>query len=1079
MNGTVVGGRYPIVRPLAEGGAGSVFLASDPLADRSVAIKFFPPVRSSAREFRREAAIALRARHPNLAGLLDAGVEDGRAWLAMEYVDGRDLRTELESGAYPAARAVRVAVQVFAALDALHRLGLAHGDIKPENLMIHDDRVRIVDFGRGWLNHLLEGAGVYPGTPPYMHPRLYARGAPTAQTDCFAAWITLWELIMGARPYTTGDLRRAYPDDRLPTPGAAPGEPPRTPGASAPRADPGDLPPRPPLANPALEAIVDAGLSGRLRDARSGWLALKRWMRGRTDLPAPRAPAAEADPALTARVLDDARRGRSSAMTGDVELGRAMLEELHRAWLREERGHVMWIRADWGSPAEPLSGALSLAGHAADTFENEEFAAIIRALGPLGAALASASPAVRAWIPATSGREPTAEQLTLALRRLVATCPRPPLVLVDGLDRLDGSSRRFLSVLVNAEEVVLVGTGAPGSPHGMPHEVALPRREGAGAADPPLPGVVADVLARGRALDLPLGPLLALATGISAVAMEDAALEAEAADCAFWTGRAVVARLGAPSPDFGRWCREAARRLADASEPELAGAGSKALLVARYAMLGHDDAALVGVLDDAVQEALRLDPLVALELLARDPRPRTAVRLLEKLRATLLARDLALAATVLSSLEAMPDVPLADRLEARGEVAYRQGLVASAVASFEAAAAALGEPIRKGWTGLVEDLFVVARVALGIRARPRPNPRLARVLERLSDLYFCSDHRPMLRADSRWLASAPTDPRARAIELVWRALLGRHGAAATLERALLAEIQEDRDPVGAAVVRTHGGYARLLRAETEDAFAEGMDACTRLVHAGDPYLATLAGGLVWLSGYHLGMVDALRACRASIVRLAEATRDERAASWAEGASGLISWLSGRSDEAVGHMRSWAEDGEQRGDSTSALARRYLGEILLENGDVAGAVDQFRLCEASIRQWGMLSDHTEAVVIGELVADAMARIAGEPGAPNRRALARRLRRVVRLAPRWSPRAHVAQAWQALAARDTARAILEFEAGFSEAQALRHAHDAWWALAQRARALGEDDASPRAFAARHGLKTLQTTPHHRIG
>lgn len=298
---------------LGEGGAGAVYRARDTTTDEIVAIKFFPLVRASEEEFRREAAMAMRARHPNLVGLIDAGMmPDGRAWIVLELVAGMDLRTRLETD-LPLREAVSLATQVFAALDALHRAGLAHGDIKPENVLVDGHVARVVDFGRARLAHLGDGQGVFPGTPPYMHPRLFAGGAPSPRTDCFAAWITAVELILGDRPWTSSELRWA---------------------------DEVELPARPPVKDPALEAILDAGLHGRLSDARAGWLALTRWSRGRMDLPRFHPEPPPPDPAAVDAVVSRGEHRRSCVIIGDADRGRAVLEAVHRAWVLGGR-HVL------------------------------------------------------------------------------------------------------------------------------------------------------------------------------------------------------------------------------------------------------------------------------------------------------------------------------------------------------------------------------------------------------------------------------------------------------------------------------------------------------------------------------------------------------------------------------------------------------------------------------------------------------------------------------------------------------------------------------------------------------------------
>ncbi|RME23295.1 MAG: serine/threonine protein kinase, partial [Deltaproteobacteria bacterium] len=180
-----------------------MYHAVDERDSHEVAIKLFPRARLRDEEFRREAAIAMRNTHPNLVRLVDAGVHQGRPFLALEYVDGINGRALLYRPERTVEQVLDVIEQTFAALDAMHGAGLAHGDIKPENIIIQDRHVRVVDFGRTRLAHVLALSDrTHAGTPPYMHPRLYQGFPPSPATDCFATWVTAYELVCGRRPYT-------------------------------------------------------------------------------------------------------------------------------------------------------------------------------------------------------------------------------------------------------------------------------------------------------------------------------------------------------------------------------------------------------------------------------------------------------------------------------------------------------------------------------------------------------------------------------------------------------------------------------------------------------------------------------------------------------------------------------------------------------------------------------------------------------------------------------------------------------------------------------------------------------------
>lgn len=219
--------------------------------DVRVALKVFPAVDEAL--FLREAAIAASVTHPAILGVLGAGTHRGRGWLALEYVPGLEVRDGLERfGAMGVRRAIHVATQMFAALDALHCAGIAHGDIKPANLLVEQSRVRVVDYGLGrFANSVVSDTGPFAGTMEYMHPSLYAGAAPSPYTDCFAAWVTTYELLVHARPYTVRQLSR------------------------------GELPRPASVQDEVLDALLAEGLAGAL-DARASWAALEDFHDGAT-----------------------------------------------------------------------------------------------------------------------------------------------------------------------------------------------------------------------------------------------------------------------------------------------------------------------------------------------------------------------------------------------------------------------------------------------------------------------------------------------------------------------------------------------------------------------------------------------------------------------------------------------------------------------------------------------------------------------------------------------------------------------------------------------------------------------------
>src|ERR1700730_3695796 len=144
-------GPYEILSPLGAGGMGEVYRARDTRLNRDVAIKILPaviadnPVRRA--RFEREAQAISRLNHPNICAVYDVGTQDGVAYLVMEYIEGESLAERLRRGPVPPVTALRWAIQIAGALDAAHRRGIVHRDMKPANVMVTGQLVKLLDFG--------------------------------------------------------------------------------------------------------------------------------------------------------------------------------------------------------------------------------------------------------------------------------------------------------------------------------------------------------------------------------------------------------------------------------------------------------------------------------------------------------------------------------------------------------------------------------------------------------------------------------------------------------------------------------------------------------------------------------------------------------------------------------------------------------------------------------------------------------------------------------------------------------------------------------------------------------------------
>ncbi len=187
----------------------SVYLALDVRLDRTVAVKVMH--RSLAedpafvRRFIGEAKSVASLSHPNIVHVFDQGTDGDVVYLSMEYVPGRTLRDVLrERGRLSAREALEIMIPVLAALGAAHQAGMAHRDVKPENVLLTDDgRVKVVDFG---LARAIEATnqtrtGVMIGTIGYMAPEQVTTGGADVRSDVYASGIMLFELVTGRQPY--------------------------------------------------------------------------------------------------------------------------------------------------------------------------------------------------------------------------------------------------------------------------------------------------------------------------------------------------------------------------------------------------------------------------------------------------------------------------------------------------------------------------------------------------------------------------------------------------------------------------------------------------------------------------------------------------------------------------------------------------------------------------------------------------------------------------------------------------------------------------------------------------------------
>ncbi|MGH2784171.1 MAG: Stk1 family PASTA domain-containing Ser/Thr kinase [Actinomycetota bacterium] len=208
---SLVGGRYQITGLIASGGMGEVFQAHDKVLDRTVALKVLRAGIGSDTDFierfRKEATIAGRLSHPNIVQVYDWGRgDDGSAYMAMEFVDGQNLREVLTAnGRLRPSIASRIATQVCAALEAARKAGLVHRDVKPENILLTaDGGVKVADFGlsRTMAESRATQAGVLMGTAHYLAPEQVEGDPSDHRADIYALGIVLYEMLTGETPFT-------------------------------------------------------------------------------------------------------------------------------------------------------------------------------------------------------------------------------------------------------------------------------------------------------------------------------------------------------------------------------------------------------------------------------------------------------------------------------------------------------------------------------------------------------------------------------------------------------------------------------------------------------------------------------------------------------------------------------------------------------------------------------------------------------------------------------------------------------------------------------------------------------------
>ncbi len=342
-------GRYVVLSHLGTGGMGIVYAAYDPELDRKVAVKLLKSDASGSHgraRLLREAQALAKLAHPNVVAVHDVGTVDDQVFVAMEFVQGTTLGGWLWARPRRWPEIVDLFVDVARGLQAAHAAGLVHRDLKPDNIMVGDDRrVRVMDFGLARaeldagardgerpreqaLGLDLTREGVWLGTPMYMAPEQWRGEATDARTDQFSFCVALWEALHGERPFR-GDTLVALMTAV-------------TEGTIAPPTDPSKSP-------PWLRRALERGLQVAPEQRWPSMAALIAELQRDREARWPRWAPAAAVAGMIAAVAFAVVRGREEPTVDAAAVERARIESLHAAAL-EAGARGRWVYGTLDDP---------------------------------------------------------------------------------------------------------------------------------------------------------------------------------------------------------------------------------------------------------------------------------------------------------------------------------------------------------------------------------------------------------------------------------------------------------------------------------------------------------------------------------------------------------------------------------------------------------------------------------------------------------------------------------------------------------------------------------------------------------